>query len=235
MAKKRPRTRYQAQQKILGAVGVTPGTRLYRVWVELRRLREGFHMPGCSVVREPGKPSFTPFPQRPPGRLVLDMVGARPEEWNGILANELLLYLKRAHVAGHPKASADALRWCLARHLVVPDWVRDAPHAPARKRRGKRSSETRRRTFWVDLTRYVVGERLALPAERLKGESKYAHAKRLIGPTSWIATPDNDKGSTRGIEKSYEKIRNLMNYYFDPELVMEILQRQAPTIYKLLS
>jgi hypothetical protein len=162
--------------------------------------------------------SFVPLPQTNPAQLILNLAARPPEDWQEILANEVLLYLGSAYRAGHQQAVVDAREWCRTYSLPVPDWLRDAPDRI--KRRGRRSPETSLKTFYTDLARFIAVE---LANKQTDGVGDKFYRARDLLKDGFAYNPDpHANNSTKAIEKSYDKftMRFDSSYYFPPVLLL---------------
>jgi hypothetical protein len=215
---------------------------LKKVLTDLFLLHEGaVILPGL-VIFVPG--GIVPVPQTNPLILALNMASPG-DDWRATLTNEILLYLEKAHSSGHAQAVPDADDWCRKYDLDVPRWLRDAPRNVSR--RGERSPETQRKLFETDYFRFVLVEAQAAfirtekkkPGYRkdaLTGNDKFARAKALLRGL-WADTPNKgateDTGAVKDSHKRFKHRRH--TYYLAPAFLMDILKKQAPSVFEILS
>lgn len=218
-------------------------SRLNRICRELSQLRAGIIVPpGMNGTVSHAGP--VPFPQTTPKLLGLRLFFANPTEWRGILANELLIYLERAHRHGHHDAAPDALDLCGWADLPVPRWAL----ATEKKKQRGRSRQFRQEQFWKDLARWKVVELAAddiaaeradaVPNDRSNPRSKFERAKKRL-ENSWADTPMKKNHSafdTGGIEDSHKRFAGDHDYYyFAPVFIVGvILRHSAPTVLEAL-
>lgn len=215
--------------------------RLKRVLTELFWLHEGkVVVPGFSMFVPGG---IVPMPQTNLISLALNMV-LPGDNWRKVLANEILLYLGKAHRSGHALAVPDAFDLCREYELDVPDWLRASPRDISR--RGERSREARINLYNTDLHRFIL---VTLEGSRIRSErkkpdnrrdpqkrDKFARAKDMLRG-SWADTPKKGStGDTGAIEDSHNRfLRHRDTYYIDPAFLMHMLKKQAPTVFEILS
>ena len=171
---------------------------------------------------------IVPIPQTNPVILALELSQSPPTGWRAILANEMLLYLKRAYQCGHPDAVPDAKQWCRQQRLPVPDWLRDAPDKITR--RGKRLAQTSLENFYVDLARFIAVKMESENATNVTGDDKFARARKRLEGTIGFDTQKrrfdpHGTNSTKFVEDSYNKITKhfYQSYYFSPTLLLNWL------------
>jgi hypothetical protein len=183
------------------------------------------------------------FPQTPHSILAKKLAASPPEGWGGVLANEILLYLKRAFDLGHAEAAPDALDFCRHTRLAVPHWAL----MPRPKRPGSRALE-KRKSFRKDLIRNLAihlaannisDERASGPPRDLRagrtGErDRYVRAKEYVAG-SWVDTHTSE--SDKAIRASFARFtRKHDSYYVTPhELLRLILRDSAPIVFQLLT
>lgn len=211
--------------------------RLKHVLDELFILHQGLVTPPGITMWLPG--GIFPVPQTHPFVLVLQMASGR-DDWRATLANEILLYLKKAHDFGHTQAVPDAFELCSKYRLPIPDWLRDAPRNV--KRRGERSRETKRMLYEIDRQRFIYVEcaRAIIRDERKKPgqhrdvtrRDKFARAKEWLKGSS-ADTSTEETGAIKASHKRFLKYRD--SYYLDPGYLVDQLRPQAPTVSEILS
>jgi hypothetical protein len=211
--------------------------RLKTVLIELFLLHEGaLILPGLSIFIPGG---FVPMPQDDPYILALRMVSPR-DDWRLTLANQILIYLRKAFYCGHIEAAKDALEWCRKYRLSVPDWLRDAPRDL--KRKGERSAETQNKVYETDFTRFieVIIQKHTISDERKtktsrRGSSssdKFARAKERLGD-HWTNTTSAETGAIQDSYRRFLKYRD--TYYVDPTFLMDLIKVHAPAVFEILS
>jgi hypothetical protein len=231
---------------------------LKRLMYELSCLHKGvIKLWDGQVTCVPG--GIIPLPQTRPEALAIFLATSSLKEWREILANEVLLYLERAHRADHVQAASDAREWCQKQplhnpeqwcdkyHQPIPDWLIDAPLKV--KRQGQDSYEEQQDQFWKDLMRFLAVELAVetIQAERESGakrdhevkRDRYWRAKKLLAGT-WANTPEDTEKesteSTKGIVKSYKRFKDHRDsYYFSPATLMQCLKTRAPILHEILS
>lgn len=156
-----------------------------------------------------------PLPQTNPSDLI-DKLLALPDEWQKLLANEILLLLETFYRGGFVEAVSDAWQWCKKYGLDVPAWVRDAPEKATEQ--GKPTLDSKWKQFRKDYIRtaaivesadVIAAERKQPSAPRdLRRRDKYARAKELLqGP--WVgAAADTESTVSTKTDAAISEKRN---------------------------